>query len=150
MNIYNKINNYNNNYIIAEIEIKENDINKDIRIINSFEQSKREKTYIDKGTENYKYENEKEIKENCKIKINNKIISFSYFYKFPKIGKYKIIYEFKDILTKIDFIFCDCHSLININLSNFNTQNVTMMENMLFQCNSLKNIDLSNFNTKCY
>ena len=33
-----------NNYIIAEIEIKKEDINKDIRIINSYEQIKRENT----------------------------------------------------------------------------------------------------------
>ena len=31
-----------NNYIIAEIEIKEEDINRDIRIINSYEQYNRE------------------------------------------------------------------------------------------------------------
>ena len=35
MNIYDKINNIN--YIIGEIEIREEDINKEIRIINSFE-----------------------------------------------------------------------------------------------------------------
>ena len=38
MNIYTKINTpINNNIIIGEIEIKNEDINKDIRIINSFE-----------------------------------------------------------------------------------------------------------------
>ena len=31
----------NDNFILAEIDIKENDINKDIRIINSFEEVKR-------------------------------------------------------------------------------------------------------------
>ena len=40
-NIYEKMNKLDN-YIIAEIYIKEEDINKDIRIINSFEQYKRE------------------------------------------------------------------------------------------------------------
>ena len=37
-----------------------------------------------------KFENEKEIKENCEIKINDKIIPFNYFHKFKKKGKYKI------------------------------------------------------------
>ena len=39
-------------------------------------------------------------------------------------------------------IFYDCNSLTNLNLSNFNTQNVTNMEYMFSYCNSLtkKNI----------
>ena len=92
MKIYEKINNKinNNNIIIAEIEIKEDDINKDIRIINSFEQYKRERIWKEDEEDDYKYENEKEIEENCKIKINNEIIQFNYFYKFNKKGKYKI------------------------------------------------------------
>ena len=56
--IYNKIN--NKNYIIGEIEIKKGDINKDIRIINSYEQYKRENK-DDKDYDNI-YENEEEIK----------------------------------------------------------------------------------------
>ena len=36
------------------------------------------------------WENEKEIKENCEIRINDIIIPFSYFCKFKKKGKYKI------------------------------------------------------------
>ena len=73
------------NYIIAEIFISDDNINKDIRIINSYEQYKREQSYGDYKKEN---ENEKEIKENCEIKINNKVISFSYFFKFKTSGKY--------------------------------------------------------------
>ena len=61
MNIYDKMN--NNNYIISEINIKKEDINKDIQIINSFENYKI--THNKKSKEDdWKYENEKEIKEN--------------------------------------------------------------------------------------
>ena len=35
-------------------------------------------------------------------------------------------------------MFCGCKSLTNINLSNFNTQNVTNMINMFSYCYSLK------------
>ena len=35
-------------------------------------------------------------------------------------------------------MFLGCNSLTNLNLSNFNTQNVTNMNNMLSGCNSLK------------
>ena len=44
-------------------------------------------------------------------------------------------------------MFAECSSLNNINLSNFNTNNVINMEWMFFGCSSLTNIDLSNFNT---
>ena len=52
MNIYEQIN--NNNYIIAEIEIKKEDINKNIRIINSFEQYKRENKRKERDDDNMK------------------------------------------------------------------------------------------------
>ena len=75
------------NYIIGEIEIKKKVINKVIRIINSYEEVKRYNKYT---KVNKKYENEKEIKDNCIIQINNEAIPFSYFYKFKEKGKYKI------------------------------------------------------------
>ena len=68
----------NNNYIIAELDIKKEHINKSLRIINSFEQYKRE-YYLEDNKDDYKYQNEKEIK-NCLIKINNTIIPFSYVF----------------------------------------------------------------------
>ena len=37
-------------------------------------------------------------------------------------------------------MFRDCNSLTNLNLSNFNTQNVTDMEHMFSFCNSLTNL----------
>ena len=130
-----------NNYITGEIEIKEE--NKNIRIINSQEQYYRENKdhYSEEEKKEYfkeEYNNEKEIEENCVIKINNEIIPFSNLYKFKKIGKYKIIYLFKNNLTKCNFIFSECKSLTSINLSNFNTQNVTDMSYMFSGCQSLK------------
>ena len=45
-------------------------------------------------------------------------------------------------------MFSGCNSLTNLNLSNFNTQNVTNMSFMFSECDSLTNINLSNFNTQ--
>ena len=45
-------------------------------------------------------------------------------------------------------MFSSCYYLTNINLSNFNTQNVTTMSYMFYDCKSLTNINLSNFNTQ--
>ena len=150
--ISNKINNMNINNIvnkiIGEIYIKEDDINKKIQIINSFENFKREIKWRDTEDDDWKYENEKEIKENIEIKINGKIIDFTYFYNFNKKGKYNIEYSFKNNLSKICYMFYDCNSLTNLNLSNFNTQNVTNMSHMFYDCNSLTNLNLTNFNTQ--
>ena len=134
-----------NNYIIGEIEINEDNINEDIRIINSFEEIQRQEIWLDyKGD----YENEKEIKDNCKIKINNNIIPFNYFCKFKKKGKYIIQYSFKKNLTKINYMFYDCKFISNLDLSNFNTQKVTNMKSLFSRCSSLSKLDLSNFNTQ--
>ena len=44
-------------------------------------------------------------------------------------------------------MFEGCSSLKEIDLYNFNTNNVTDMNQMFFGCSSLKKINLSNFNT---
>ena len=75
------------------------------------------------------------------------IIGFTYYYKFKEVGKYEIKYIFKENIRKIDFLFTQCDSLINIDLSNFDTKNITNMSYMFAGCSSLINIDLSNFNT---
>ena len=41
----------------------------------------------------------------------------------------------------------ECSSLKDLNLSNFNTNNVTDMYKMFYGCSSLKELNLSNFNT---
>ena len=70
-----------NNFIIAQFSIDDKDVYQDIKIINSYEQYKREnpKEIFDKNMEN-----EKELLENCKIEINGKIIPFSYYYQFKE------------------------------------------------------------------
>jgi len=147
--IFNEINNINyiknKNYIIAEIYITKENLNKDIRIINSYEEERRTKG-MGYNIED-KYKNEDEIKK-CEIKINDKIISFNYKYKFISIGKYIINYSFKDNINKTNCMFADCNLLTNINLSNFNTENVISMRSMFWECSSLNNINLSYFNTK--
>ena len=121
-------------YIITEINIKKEDINKDIRILNSYKESLRINEYINK---NLNLNNENEIK-NCEITINNELIPFNYIHKFKSSGKYKIKYTFKNIINKTSYMFCECELLNNIDLSNFNTNNVTNMSYMFRGCSSLK------------
>ena len=136
------------NYIIAEIDIKEEDINKAIRIINSFENSNIGKDTNDDNIGKSFYENEKEIKESCEIKINDEIIPFSYFYQFKEKRKYIIKYSFKHYLSKTNHLFIFCKNLISIDMSNFKSQNIINTRAMFSGCESLININLSNFNTK--
>ena len=135
------------NIIIGEIYINKNNINKDIRIINSFENVKRENNWEDEN-DDYKYENEKEIKMNIEIKINGKKIKFVYYYKFKEEGKYIIEYSFENDLAKTNHMFKECNLLTNLDLSNFNTKNINNMSYMFCGCNSLTSLNLSNFNTQ--
>ena len=129
-----------NNYIIAEFEIDKENINKDFRIINSFENSKLEFKMINKNIN----PNEKEIKDNCIIEVNNKQIPFSYNYKHSQEGIIIIKYTFLNFLTDINSMFRGCYLLKSIDLSNFKSEKVNNM-NFLFGNNfSLKRIVFSN------
>ena len=44
-------------------------------------------------------------------------------------------------------MFYECSSLTKLDLSNFNTQNVTNMKKMFLGCSSLASLDLSTFDT---
>ena len=162
------IQNKGNNYFIAEYFVGEQNIYQNIKIINSYEQYKRENPQVlfDK-----KKENEKDLMQFCKIEINGKTIPFSYYYQFKdKNVRIKFIfiknirqmnYLFTGInnlikvdlsnfdaqnVANIDYMFYQCNSLISINLSHCNAENIISMNNFLSECGSLKSIDLSNFN----
>ena len=132
------------NEIILEINIEDNNPKK--RIINSFENTKRENRNWNWNNIETK-KNEAEIKE-CEIYINDKKIDFTYYYTFKNKGKYIIKYKFKILVNSTNFMFYDCISLSSLDLSNFNTQNVSNMESMFYNCNSLSSLNLSNFNTQ--
>ena len=132
----------NFNFISCEYNIKKDKINKPIKILNSYENAKKEEKWIGG------IKNEKEIKDNCEIYLNDKKIDFSYEYKFPKEGKYKIKIIFMKLLTNTNYIFSKCSSLTSLNLSNLNSDNVFYMREMFSKCSSLTKINLSNLNTE--
>ena len=143
-----EINPEQNNKIVGEININIFNVKNYIQIINSFENFKRKNIEYQEQTDDRKYENEKEIKDNIEIKINGKEQNFSYFYKFKKLGKYKIEYIFKKPLIKTNHMFSDCENLIKLDLSKFNTEKITNMSCMFLNCKSLNNINLTNFKTE--
>ena len=75
-------------------------------------------------------------------------MDFCYEFKFVKEGNYTIKIIIKQPLLHINYIFYDCNKLISIDLSNFNSSEVTNMEYMFYECSSLNSLNLSNFNTK--
>ena len=135
------------NYIIGHFEIKENDVNKPIRIINSFEQNKIKFHYIKIDNE-LRFLNEREIFDKCKIKIGNIEYKLKYFYIFQKPGIYIIEYSFTSNMTKTDFLFSECQNLVHVDLFNFNSEDVTNMVCMFLECINLKQIRISNIDTK--
>ena len=110
--------NINENIIIGIIKIMKNNYKQ--RIINSYENVKRENPKNHWLWDKNPTKNEKEIKK-CEIFINEERIKFNYYYNFPKEGNYIIKYVFKRFMTSTNFMFFGCDSLISLDLSNFNT-----------------------------
>ena len=132
------------NYIDGVLNISQNDINKNIRIINSFESFKRKHPYTQFNKEMI---NEKEIKDNCQLTIDGKDYKFFYFVRINSPGKYKIRYNFKNNLTKTDYMFAECQNLESLDLLNFDARKVTNMSCMFFGCSSLEELKLSTLET---
>ena len=171
INIYDHIKGIKySNYILAEIYISEEQINKDIEIINDIVKVCREKENIHfRRIINYQINS-----KNIEIEIDGITIPFSKTYKFKEKGIHILKYYIKGYLSnisgifkycknikKIDmtnfkigniidmsYMFSDCYSLEKVDLSNFNTKNVKDMSYMFSACYSLEKVDLSNFNTK--
>ena len=134
----------NNNYIIAEIVINDNEINEDIRIINSYEEFER-----CLGIKEFEKEKmNEELIKTIEIKINNELIPFTYLYKFPQKGKYTIKYSFPNLINNINYIFAECVNIISIDFSNFNSQKINSMSYLCFKCKSLSDINISNLTTQ--
>ena len=50
-------------------------------------------------------------------------------------------------INSTEEMFWDCYNVIEIDLSNFDTSQITTMKKMFYGCKSLTSLDLSNFNT---
>ena len=69
------------------------------------------------------------------------------FYNFTALTKIDLS-NFNTInVTDMSGMFYGCSSLTSLDLSHFNTSNVTSMTGMFNYCSSLTSLDLSNFNT---
>ena len=155
-NIPIKTNPSEKNMIKCEYFIKNEDLDKRVRVYNN------------------RYNIEEKIKDVSIYEDSEekpKIIDG--IYKFKKQGKYFIKYYFEDTINNLKSMFSNCLSLCKvnsmvfpdnniiiisdmfngckslkeINFSSFNTNNVTSMSNLFYDCISLKRIKFSKFNT---
>ena len=150
------------------IEIKDEDINKDIFFLdNRNYDEKNDDIEADNGIDELN-------QSNTKLYINKKKYRFKNYFRFYEKGEYNIkikfykpiknysnmFYNCKNIklldlsslqtktVTNMSDMFYNCENLTNINLSNFNTENVTDMSGLFSRCSNLQYIDLSSFNTQ--
>ena len=84
---------------------------------------------------------------NIDIYINDNKIKFDYKYKSNERGDIKVKFIFRNLLTITYQMFRDCKSLISIDLSSFDTTNVSNIGFMFMECSFLESIDLSLHNT---
>ena len=127
--------------IIAQIRIPKK--NYKARIINSSENAERDGLILESSI----LKNEKEIRT-CSIYINSKKIDFDYYHIFKNPGNYQIIYIFPHLLNSTNLMFYKCKDLEYLDLSNFNTENVTNMSGMFNRCLGLRTLILTNLKTE--
>ena len=121
----------------------------------------------------FSFDNYPELNEsNTEIYINNKKYNFIKEINIPSKTKYQFKLKFSqkfkkcnkmfsnltisidlsyfdsDDITDLSEMFYLCIKLKKINFKNFNTKNVTTMKGMFIFCESLEELDISNFNTE--
>ena len=153
-NIYNKI---NNNEIQLTIKIGKDDINKKIYFLDNtdgnipvrLEVNEESEYGLKEIREKHNHDFLKELNElNTELYINNKKYKYEKYFIPEKEGDYHILLKFNILMTDCSFMFYGCKNITNIDLSLFNTQNVTNMIGMFNGCCNLTNVDLSSFNTQ--
>ena len=149
-----EFNNRNLLFKLSEVTLKTN-ITGTIRILSRsfFERYRPCKIYIndEQQTEiNYEYILEHKNNDINVIKINWDIgmdtaeKMFQGCYNITEIDLSK--FETSNI-TDMNNMFSGCTSLISLNLANINTEEVTIMAEMFWGCKNLTSLDLSSFNT---
>ena len=126
------------NEIILKVKIDENDINKKIYFLDN--------TFYYANPHSYF----RELNEfNAELYIDNKKRKFMKYFIPEKEGIYSIMLKFNISIKDCSYMFFDIIHLINIDIRNFDTSNVSNMKEMFCDCISLKSISgISNLDTK--
>ena len=161
MNIIN--NKIKDNYISLQIEIKKDDIGKDIKILNQcwiyklFKNFELEDIEVEingehipiKYKHNYYFADDftlynsksKDLENSKKIykELNN---NYSFYLNFSNEDIYNIKIIFKKKLCSCAGLFYECKNIIHIDLSKFDCSNVLSCKYMFYLCKNVKEINL--------
>lgn len=127
------------NEIIIKILVTEENVFKEINILGKF---------FDYDT--YKMQDYKEINEdNCELYINNVKNEFKNDLIFNEEGEYVIKFLLKEKIESMAYIFHNCELITSIDLTNFDSSNLTNCNGAFFYNISLEEIKgLNKLNTK--
>ena len=89
-----------------------------------------------------------ESNNECELYINGNKHKFNKYFKPTKEVNYKIEIYFKNKMKDCSFMFSGCKNIISVDLSSFNSSNVTSMYYMFGLCTHLKEINLNNINVE--
>ena len=129
----NLISNKLKNEINLIINIDKSEINKEIYFMDNYD--------------NY-HNNLKELNDsNTELYINNQKYKYSKYFITKNEGKYNIKLKFNTNVKDCSYMFANCKTIEDINLLDFDTNNIINMKYMFYGCN-IKEIDLLSFNTK--
>jgi len=137
------------NIMILNINVNINDINNEVYFFDNYkfkntEATKREKGFL-KETEDFK--------EKIKIKLikpNNNEEELAYSNKFipNEEGAYIIEIEIPELIKDCSYMFYGCTNITDIDLSTFDFQSTTYMNDMFNYCINVKEIKFSQFGIK--
>ena len=114
-----------------------------INILHNFEDALSERI-----SKSYKEAKNNINEKNIEIYVKDEKIKFNYKYESDEIGLIKIKFKFTKLLTSSAFMFSGCRSLESIDLSSFNTDNITDMSYMFSSCYLSEPINFFSINFK--
>ena len=157
-----KLNNNNDNYILLQVKIDKDDLNKDIRLFNqvstykyysNFERDDIEVIIDDKivpikfkiddvDYENSNINHEDKNCEYAKKLTYNLSVNFYYYWNFNTTGIHTIKIIFKKKLLQSNKLFKDCDKIYKIDCSHFDCSQIVDCSSMFEGCSSLIEINL--------
>ncbi len=133
------------NEIKITLKIEKDDVNNEIYFLDNTNGK-----YNIEGKEvEHHHDNLKELnKSNPKLYINNKEKEYTKYFYPTEGGIHSVKLIFNTEIKDCSFMFYNCNNIIDLDLSSFDTKNITNMSYMFSGCENLKSLDLSDFYTK--
>ena len=135
-----------NNYILLKVNIDENNVGSNIRLLKQYPIYSRKFNFeideiimkINDETIPFRINN---INSNYKYEIDK---VYEFYWNFEKQGDYTVTIIFKNNLSTCYDLFLDCNNIISIDLSHFDCSEVKSCYQMLSGCSALKKIEFGN------